>query len=161
MFLKHARLFLINDMYTLSAPPPLLLKSGQIGFLVQKNAQCSETNEKTILRFSVYEIWLILYSKFLENWPKCHHKCKNYWVLLQFRLRLAKCVSEDSKIRFFNVFYEFFYVKIVWNVCKKCLSKSKQKKKYMLGERSPPKTPWLMGGLAHHTIHRNQLAFLN
>ena len=25
-----------------------------------------------------------LYLKFLENWPKCHNKWSNYWVLLWF-----------------------------------------------------------------------------
>ena len=52
---------------------PLPLKSIQIGFSVQKHAQCSETYENTIfrfLRFLVYEIWLILYSKYLENVTK-------------------------------------------------------------------------------------------
>ena len=34
-------------------------KSDQIGFSVQKDAQCSETYEKTIF---IFEIWLILYS---------------------------------------------------------------------------------------------------
>ena len=30
---------------------PPAIKSGQIRFLVQKNAQCTETNEKSIFRF--------------------------------------------------------------------------------------------------------------
>ena len=33
-------------------------------------AQCSETNEKTILGFLVFEIRLILYSKCLEYWQE-------------------------------------------------------------------------------------------
>ena len=55
----------INDMQT-PAPP---LKSGQIGILVQVLAQCSETYEKTIFRFSrflVSEMWSILWF-FLVN----------------------------------------------------------------------------------------------
>ena len=36
------------------------LKSA-LGFLFQKDAQCYETNEKTILQFLVFEIWSILY----------------------------------------------------------------------------------------------------
>ena len=39
---------------------PPSFRSGHIGVLVQKNAQCSETNEKSIfrfLRYLVFEIW--------------------------------------------------------------------------------------------------------
>ena len=43
-------LFLINDKF-------LDLKSDQIEFLVQKVAQYSETNKKSIFRFLVFEIW--------------------------------------------------------------------------------------------------------
>ena len=38
---------------------------------VQKDVQCSEMNAQPnfrFLRFLAYEIWLILYSKFLVNW---------------------------------------------------------------------------------------------
>ena len=41
----------INDMQIPLQPPPPL-KSGQIGFLVQKDAQCSEIYEKTVFRYS-------------------------------------------------------------------------------------------------------------
>ena len=40
-----------------TGPPPF--KKGHTGFLVQKDAQCSETYEKQFLYF---EKWLILYS---------------------------------------------------------------------------------------------------
>ena len=49
------------------------IKSGQIGFLVQKDAQCSQTYKKTIfqfLHFLFFDKWLIRYSKLLENLPK-------------------------------------------------------------------------------------------
>ena len=72
---------------------PPLLKSGHIGI---KDAQCADMNKNTVFRFLIYEIWSILCSKFSENWPKCHHKWPNYWVLLVNR---SKCVSEDSKIK--------------------------------------------------------------
>ena len=39
---------------------PPSFRSGHIGVLVQKNAQCSETNEKLLmqfLRYLVFEIW--------------------------------------------------------------------------------------------------------
>ena len=36
-------------------------------FFVPKDAQCSETNAKSILRFLVFEIWSISNSKFLVN----------------------------------------------------------------------------------------------
>ena len=55
--------------------PPLPLKSSQIGFLVQKDAQCSETYGKSILRFLFVEKFPILYSKHLENLPNHHHRC--------------------------------------------------------------------------------------
>ena len=60
-------LFLINDMQT--PPPPL--RSDHINM---KDAQCTETNEISIFRFVFYELWSILYSKFLENWPKYHQE---------------------------------------------------------------------------------------
>ena len=44
-------LFLVNDMQS----PPHPLKMDQIVFLVQKYAQCSETYEKTIFLFFVWE----------------------------------------------------------------------------------------------------------
>ena len=53
-----------------------------------------ETGPKQFLRFLFFLIWLILYSKFLKNWLKCHHKWSNYWVLLATR---SKCVLEHSK----------------------------------------------------------------
>ena len=65
--------FLVNDMPI----PRLHFISGQIGFLVQKDAQCSETYEKTIFLFCPFlfcEKWSILYPKFLENKRKYHHK---------------------------------------------------------------------------------------
>ena len=48
------RFFLVNDIQNPSTPllffPPRY-KSGQIGFLVNKDAQCSETDEKIIIRY--------------------------------------------------------------------------------------------------------------
>ena len=46
---------------------PHPLKSVQIGFLIKKVSQCSKTKDKTIFRFLAFEIWSILYSKFLES----------------------------------------------------------------------------------------------
>ena len=40
-------------------------KSGQI---YMKDAECAETNEKSILWFLLFEIWLFLYSKFVNFW---------------------------------------------------------------------------------------------
>ena len=54
----------INNMQTFPSPP---LKSDHIGII---DAQCAQTNEKSIfpfLRFLIFEIWLILYSKFIES----------------------------------------------------------------------------------------------
>ena len=55
-------------------PPALPFKRSQIAFLVQKDAQYSETKKNNFLifaDFSFFEKWSILYSKFLENWEKC------------------------------------------------------------------------------------------
>ena len=41
-----------------------LLKRDHIGI---KDEQCDETYEKIIFRFSIFEIWSILYSQFLEK----------------------------------------------------------------------------------------------
>ena len=60
-----AELFLVNYMLT---PKPSPLKSDQIEFLAQKDAQNSEIYEKTFFRylqFLVFGIWSILYSKYL------------------------------------------------------------------------------------------------
>ena len=38
----------INDLQIPRSPPPVPLKSGQIGSLVQKDLQCYETCDKTI-----------------------------------------------------------------------------------------------------------------
>ena len=55
-----------------------------------------------ILRFLVYEICIILYSKFLENWPKRHHKLPNYWVLFRFCSRLVD-QNEQNLCRIFFI----------------------------------------------------------
>ena len=47
-------------------PPPL--KKSRFHFSVKNDTQCSETNEKSLIRFLVYEIWSILYSTFVMNW---------------------------------------------------------------------------------------------
>ena len=70
------------------------LKSDHIVFLVQKDVQWSETYAKTIfkfLQFLTFEIWTILYSKSLGNWPQYPHIWQNSMknlFLLQFFLRL-------------------------------------------------------------------------
>ena len=74
--------------------------SDHIWFLVQKVAQYSVTNEKLIfryVRFLVFEILAILYSKFLELWPKCHRKWPNWWGFLRFCSRLDQNVFEKTK----------------------------------------------------------------
>ena len=53
MLHDYNRLFIINELQT-----PSSLKSGQIGFLVPKKAQCFETCAKTIfMHFFVNEIF--------------------------------------------------------------------------------------------------------
>jgi len=65
----------LSQLTTCRHPPPPL-KSGKIGFLVQKVAQCSETDEKSIFRFLVFEIrsfkilrivWLFFLSQKIQN----------------------------------------------------------------------------------------------
>ena len=45
-------------------PPPTPLRNGQI---FMKDAQCVEPNEKWTFWFLVFELWSILYSKFIRN----------------------------------------------------------------------------------------------
>ena len=57
--------FLINDMYL----PSLLSKRAVFNLLVQNDAQSSETTEKSIFRFLVSELFLILFTIF-----KCFYR---------------------------------------------------------------------------------------
>ena len=75
----------------------------------------------TILRFLFLEIWLILYSTFLVNWPKYHHKRPNYWVWLRFcsnqnglKNILRKCRNFAKKYVkiFFQIFSTIFFLGI-------------------------------------------------
>ena len=47
--------------------PLFPLKSGQIGFLVQKESQCPESCEKTIFNFLIFEKWSILNLKWFSS----------------------------------------------------------------------------------------------
>ena len=53
----HVGFLLVNNMQTPPFPPPPLSKRAVFIFLVQKIAQCSETNEKSILRLLVFQIF--------------------------------------------------------------------------------------------------------
>ena len=74
-------------------------------FLFQKVAQCSEIYETTILRYFILQIWLILYSKFLENLPKYHQKWPNYF-LSQKMLNVLKPMEKQ----FFD-FCDFYFMR--------------------------------------------------
>ena len=74
-------------MQILSLPPS---KVTELGFLVLKVAQCCETYEKTIFRFSVFEIWVILYSKYLEKWEKNDQNWPIYFCRL-LRQNVLRC----------------------------------------------------------------------
>ena len=50
----------------MQTPPPK--KKSRLFFLVQKVAQCSVTNEESIYRFLVFEIWSILYLTLVVHW---------------------------------------------------------------------------------------------
>ena len=84
--------------------------------------------------FLVFDIWSILYSKFLENIPNCHHIWYNYWFLLRFCswpdqnmfqniLRKLKKVSLKNKCRNF-----FFWLKLSEAYAKKKCIKIRAKK---------------------------------
>ena len=65
------------------------------------------------MQFLVFEIpWSILYSKFLENVPKCHHQLPNYWVLLATRNQNSfhKLLRIWKKSLLKNVFVEFIFL---------------------------------------------------
>jgi len=104
---------LINDMQTTPHP---LLKTGQIGFLFQKVAQCSETYEEIIFRFLVFQIWSILYSKFLESWQKNYQKCQHFFVSED-----EQCSETNPKSIF--RFYILLFLRCCWFKQKKHLSK--------------------------------------
>ena len=62
---------------------PAPLKSGHIGI---RDAQCAETNQKTIFRFLSFKIWSIMCSKFSEFLSKepnisifCLNRCAMFW----------------------------------------------------------------------------------
>ena len=62
--INNVGLLLVNDVQTpLSSPPPL--KKGQIGILVLKDAQCSETYAKSIFLF--FCIFLLTKFPFLAS----------------------------------------------------------------------------------------------
>ena len=62
--------FLVNDM---QPPPPPLSNTAFFNFLVQNDTQCSGTNLKLILRFLVFELFLILFTIL-----KCFYLTKKY-----------------------------------------------------------------------------------
>ena len=119
-------LILVNDMHN----PPL--KRGRIGI---RDEKCADTYEKQFSHFCTiyfFEIWSILYSNFLENWPKHHDKWSNYWFLIWFLSRLDQNAFQKilRKLIFFqfqNIFRQFFLLKIIWNVCKKYFIKIEAK----------------------------------
>ena len=49
-------------------------KSFKRGQIYIKDAQCAETNEKSILRFLFFQLWSILYSKLIEKWTNFEYK---------------------------------------------------------------------------------------
>ena len=57
-------LFLIKNMQT----PPL-----RSGYIYMTNAHCVETNEKSILRYLFFELWLIIFQVF--RWNTLISKC--------------------------------------------------------------------------------------
>ena len=70
--------------------------------------------KKTIFRFLVFEIWLILYSKFIVNWGFKH----NFFlapILMEFFLHTFNDFNKKKIIKklFFCTFFQ--YLKIFWN----------------------------------------------
>ena len=62
------------------------------GQFIRKLAKINE--QKCHKRCSIFwKLWknnfpIFAFSKFIEIWPKCHHKLPNYWVFLWFCSRL-------------------------------------------------------------------------
>ena len=65
MSIKQRGFFLVDDMPTTTPPPSPYLKSSQIGFLFQKNAQCSESNENQFSDSS-----FLRYVRFCTNYSQ-------------------------------------------------------------------------------------------
>ena len=72
-------------------------------FFVQNVAQCSETNEKSILRFLVFEIWSFKIKKMLTIWLK-----KNFIVPKD-----AQCSETDFLV--FEI-WSISYSKVSWGL---------------------------------------------
>jgi len=68
----------LSQLTTCRHPPPPL-KSGKIGFLVQKVSQCSETNEKSIFRFLVFEILSFKILRIVWQVFFCPRRCDMFW----------------------------------------------------------------------------------
>ena len=92
--------FLVNDMQNATPPPPLSSKGDD--FLVQKVAQCSEMNEKSIfrfLRFLVFKIWSFKILNIV--WFFFHPK------------RCALCFETDFSL---NLTILWFLVYAIWSI---------------------------------------------
>ena len=112
---------LITDIQT-PPPPPLPLKNSLI---YMKDAQCAETNERYIFLFMFIDLWTILYSTFLENWPKYHHKrpkvakkcCPS--KVAAITKKYAQCAETNEKSVFRLLFFKLlsiFYSKFQVNL---------------------------------------------
>ena len=93
----------LSQLATCRFHPFTLLKSGQIVFLVQKDAQCTETCEKTVFWFLFFEKLLIFYSKYLENLRK--YMAKKIVVSKD-----AQCFETYAK----SIFRLFFFE--IWSI---------------------------------------------
>ena len=77
-------LFPIKDMQTL--PPSL--RNSQI---YMKDANCAETNEKSIFRFLFFELWW----KFIQNWGDSGSKMTITWIIKIGKLTNASWIYRD------------------------------------------------------------------
>ena len=98
------------------SPFPLPFEIGQIGFLVQKDAQYSETYKKTILGFLpflFFGMWLILCSKFLENLPQYRYKRPKLFAMYQGSYLTSLGHALFSYYNFSRLISSLFFVKVI------------------------------------------------
>ena len=66
------------------------LKSGQTGFSVQRDGQCSETYEETIFRFLSFEKWFIFLLNILRKLTKINNQKYPYFFFIQKDLQCSE-----------------------------------------------------------------------
>ena len=116
--------------------PPFYLKSGQIEFLVSKEAQCSEMCAKTILPFfrkiSFNKIHILSFRDFRNFLTKNFDQkfsfapiSMNFFICFRRFWENLKKIAKKKLTFFWQIKKKckIFFLRIIWNVCKKMFIK--------------------------------------